>query len=154
MRPYCNSILYVRYEKTKTQMTLADYRQAPQSGISWMLILAFLSLTLFPYHYHLHHAVATAEQSVDNHNHSVDFHAHSDGSGFSDHDTGPSIEPVIDAPVKKSGVQLPWVAILLALLLILPLRAWQGRLHPDTDEPQSYRFSPYLIPPLRAPPRT
>lgn len=135
-------------------MTHTYYRRAArQSGISWTLILAFLSLTLFPYHSHLQHAADSVAQTDDNPQHAIDFHAHMDGSGFSHHDDSHSIKPVTDAPIKKPGVQLPWFAILLALLLILPLRALQGRLQPASVGPEFYRFRPYLTPQLRAPPR-
>ena len=136
-------------------MLIASYqRKSRTSTISWMLILVFLLSTLFSYHYHLHHVPDSIAQAVDNPQHVIDFHAHLDGSGFSHHDESHSIEPVQDAPIKKSGVELPWFAILLTLLLILPLRTLQGRLRPGSFEPRPYRNRSCLTPQLRAPPRT
>ncbi len=119
-----------------------------------MLILAFLSLTLFPHHYHLHHAADPVTQDVSLQNHVIDIHAHADISDSSHHDAAHIIKPATDLSLKKPGLQLPWVVILMTLLLTMPLLALQGRLNPLSIKHWSPSSNLYTNPPLRAPPRT
>ena len=119
-----------------------------------MLILAFLSLNLFPHHYHLHHVTDPVTQDVSLQDHFLDIHAHADISDSSHHDATHTIKPATDLSLKKPGVQLPWVVILMTLLLIMPLLALQGRLHPLSIKHWSPNSNLYTNPPLRAPPRT
>ena len=125
-----------------------------KEGISWLLILAFMSLTLFPYHYHLHHAADTQAHEIGIQDHIIDIHGHHDASGFSHHDSSHTINPVSDVPVKKSGVQLQLVIILLTLVLIIPLLTQKFRQHPRAIKHRLPLSSLYTTPPLRAPPRT
>lgn len=119
-----------------------------------MLILAFLSLTLFPYHYHLHHIADPLTHDLDIQNHVIDIHGYMDISGFSHHDASHTVQPTTDISLKKPGIQLPWVVILVALLFALHLFAQQGRQHPLSVKHRPPRFNYYTSPPLRAPPRT
>ena len=118
-----------------------------------MLILAFLSLTLFPYHYHLHHAADTQAHDVGIQDHVIDIHGHLDASGFSHHDDSHTINPVTDVPIKKSNVPLQLVFVLLTLLLIMPLLTQKVRQHPRSVKHRLPLSNFYTTPPLRAPPR-
>ncbi|MBU1191652.1 MAG: hypothetical protein KKE76_08060 [Gammaproteobacteria bacterium] len=129
-------------------------KAARKEGISWLLILAFLSLTLFPHHYHLHHAAEAQTHDVGIQDHVIDIHGHADASGFNHHDDGHTIKPATDVSIKKSGVQLQLVIILLALLLIIPIVAQNVRQHPRSVKHRLPLSSLYTTPPLRAPPRT
>lgn len=137
-------------------MTLASYRRdTRQTAISWMLVLAFLSLTLFPHHYHLHHTDGPAPQDSGIHEHaaSVHTHAHAASDDISHHEDAHIIKTVADAPLKFQASKLAWVAILLTFLLLLPLFTQVGRTHPLALTRPLPRFNRHTTPPLRAPPR-
>ncbi|MBU0500989.1 MAG: hypothetical protein KJ558_06670 [Gammaproteobacteria bacterium] len=118
--------------------------------IVWLLLLSFLSLTLFPYHYHLDHSVVSAPVEHRHQNHSLDFHAHWDGE-MADYEADHTIEPASDTLVAK-GVRLPPALLVLGLLILLPsIRRIAGH---NVECLDTLHLDPFRHdrPPLRAPP--
>ncbi len=132
-----------------------------KKAFSWLLMLAFLSLAVFPYHYHLHHVDAHDGVRVAAPVHVLDTHFYT-GSNESDdhsdqhmdgHDNSHTIESSSDITIKSSTSKLPLLALLftISLLLLFSKREKLLRLAPlDRKRPS---FNPYHTPPLRAPPR-
>lgn len=128
-----------------------------KKAFSWLLMLAFLSLTLFPYHYHLHHANDPAEVGVAAPSHVLDTHFYA-GTGDSDdhpgdHNDSHTIESSSDITVKSSSFQLPLLALLFVFSLLLPLNKREKHLRLSALDQKRPSLNPYNTPPLRAPPQ-
>ena len=124
---------------------------AHRRGISHLLILAFLLLTLFPAHYHLHHA--DEHSGAGTGAHVADLHGHGD-AGADDHEDGAhTVALTTDIALKSSGVQMPLLALFLTLTILLPVTAREIRPRPEPVDRKPPRLHRYDTPPLRAPPR-
>lgn len=135
-------------------MITSFYRIAMhREAISWVLILAFLSLTLFQNHYHMYHGPASVMQDSGSQEHVTAIHGHTDIQDISHHEDSHTIQPAADASLKTPGVQLHWVIILMTFSLLLPLLALAGRQLPLPILHRLPRFNRRSTPPLRAPPR-
>jgi hypothetical protein len=127
---------------------------ARQETIGWMLILAFLSLTLFPRHYHIHHVADPVVHDSSIQEHVIDIHSHADINDISHHINIHIIKSSVDSSLKTPGFQPSWVAIPVIFSLLLPLLAHKGHRYPLSAMQRLPRFIRHRIPPLRAPPRT
>ncbi|MDT8388657.1 MAG: hypothetical protein RQ736_14215 [Thiogranum sp.] len=133
----------------------ADFHRtvARNKTISAMLILVFLSMTLFPQHFHMHHTADVTGHDSHSHAHVVDIHAHTGASDISHHNDGHIIESGADMSFKTPGLQLPWIAVLVLFSLLLPVFSRANGWHPPDESRRLRRFNRHSIPPLRAPPR-
>jgi hypothetical protein len=122
-------------------------------GISFLLIPAFLLLTLFPFHFHLHHADGAAAHDPAASPHTIDMHVLSNIADADHHSGSHAIDPTAYAASKISALQLPLFIAAFALLLLLP-RVQQLRYQPISDIHAFTQHARYTFPPLRAPPRT
>ncbi len=122
--------------------------------LSWLLILTFLSLTLFPHHYHLHHVTDSALHDSGIQEHVTDIHVRTYLNDTVHHGDGHIIKSVADAPLKNHGAKLSWVVILVTFMLFLPLFAQAGCPFPLSIIHRLPRSNRHTTPPLRAPPRT
>jgi len=123
-----------------------------KKAINWLLVLAFLSLTLFPYHYHLHHTDDPTEIGAATHVHVVEPHLHVGIEDAGDHDGNHTIESSSGITLKTSGPQLPLFAMLFVLSLLLP---FNRREEHQLSAPVNQELPPHnpgITPPLRAPP--
>lgn len=141
--------------KPTATMILSSRRTADRrAAISWILVLAFLSLTLFPHHYHMHQVPAPAMQSAELHEHVTHVHDHAGIQNFSHQIDSHTVQPVGDASLNTPGVQLPSVITLMIFSLVLLLFAQAGPQRPLPVLHRLPRFNRHSTPPLRAPPRT
>jgi hypothetical protein len=135
-------------------MTLSFYRTAASQGAtSWMLILALVSATLFPQHYHMHHVDDSVLHESGVRIHVMDLHSHAQIDDISHEEDGHTVNTATDISLNTPGFQLPWVAILVTVLLLLPAPAAGGRQRPTPLLHQLPCFNRHKTPPLRAPPR-
>ncbi len=122
--------------------------------VSYMLIVAVLSLTLFPLHFHLHHAhdAGVHDDAAHGHAHTVDLHGLTEPGAVEHHDDSHAIEPTTYTAVKLSGLQLPlFFAAFVLLALLLP--GVQHVLHRTVTVIRGLgRDTRYRLPLLRAPP--
>ena len=125
-----------------------------QKAVSCLLMLAFVSMTLFPFHYHLSHAQDQTPYGGASYAHVLDIHFHA-GNGETDHHDGShTIESPANKTLKSATTPLPLFALLIALALLVPLNK-RGVLHRSIPLQQAYRsVYPHYTPPLRAPPQT
>lgn len=130
-----------------TISNIATYKQA----ISWLLVLSFLSLTLFPCHFHLHHGEEPTPASITAYNHFVDLHGVLDLTDSDHHQDSHTIEPATDLTLKSLSVQLPLAFLVLSLLVLLPYTRAE-RLNIATINDKLPHFRWHTTPPLRAPP--
>ena len=136
-------------------MSSCFYKIAAQRRpVSYLLMLAVLSLTLFPFHFHLHHAQDVADDGdhAHGHVHTVDLHGFTDIDAADHHDESHAIDPTTYAAVKMTGLQLPlfFAAFMLLVLLLPRMQKQRHRLVPETHG--CCRDVHYTLPPLRAPP--
>ena len=123
-------------------------------AVSWTLVLTMLVWVLFPFHYHLHHHDHPSPKTVSSQDHTIEFHSILGlDLGEAKHQT---VDHTIDSSsgmiVKSIGVQLPFVALILFILLPLPPLTRLGRCYQTLSNlklPNSLR---HKVPPLRAPP--
>ncbi|MBI5039751.1 MAG: hypothetical protein HZB57_00605 [Gammaproteobacteria bacterium] len=116
--------------------------------------MALLLLTLFPFHYHLHHDRNAPADGSPARDHVVDIHVVVAPADVDHHGNGYALDPASDITLKNSNVQLPsLVAILLAVLVLLPLGTQALRPAWFVWNLQLPRLDRHRIPPLRAPPR-
>jgi hypothetical protein len=122
-------------------------------GISFLLIPAFLLLTLFPFHFHLHHADDGVAHDSAAYTHTIDLHVLSDFADSNHHKNSHAIDPTAYASFKISGLRLPLFILAFSVLLLLLPGAQRIRyslvyvIHGFTQKTR------YNTPPLRAPPR-
>jgi hypothetical protein len=136
-------------------MLLSFYRTAArQEATSWMLIVALVSTILFPQYYHMHHVDDPVMHESGIQKHVIDIHSHAEINDISHNKDGHTVKTATDISLKTPGFQLPWVAILVTIFLLLPFLAQTGRQHPPPLLHRLPRFNRHKIPPLRAPPRT
>ena len=124
-----------------------------QKAVSCLLMLAFLSMTLFPFHYHLSHAQDQSPYDSVSYAHVLDIHFHADNGETNDHDGSHTIESAANKTLKSTATPLPLFALLITLLLLVPFNRRGGLLRPLPLH-QIYRsLYPHHGPPLRAPPQ-
>jgi hypothetical protein len=133
----------LKFNRTKTR----------REAISWMLMLAFLSLTLFPSHYHFHRVADASVPAPEGHARTTDVHVHTALDALDHHEDGHVIKSVADVPLKVQGGKLSWVFALMVFLPLLPFVARLTRLHPQSLVHRLPRSRRHNIPPTRAPPR-
>lgn len=127
---------------------------ARKQAISWMLIVAFLSLTLFPHHYHLHHVTDSTASESGLQEHAMDVHIYTDIEDINRHADSYIIKSGVDVSFKSQGLQLPWVVVILVVFsLLLSLFLQESKRYPGPGILQPRRFNRHTTPPLRAPPR-
>jgi hypothetical protein len=126
---------------------------ARHGATSWMLMLALVSATLFPQHYHMHHVDDSVLHESGIRIHVMDLHSHADIDDIGHDLDGHTVNTATDISLNTPGFQLPWVAILLTVLLLLPAPAAAGRQRPTPLLHQLPCFNRHTTPPLRAPPR-
>lgn len=127
---------------------------AHRRAVSCLLMLAVLSLTLFPFHFHLHHAhdVADHGDSAPDHAHTVDLHGLAEIGVVGHHDEGHAIDPTAYAAVKMTGLQIPLFFAAFVLLVLLLPGTGHIRYRPVSDIRGIPGVSRYSLPLLRAPP--
>lgn len=115
-----------------------------------MLVVALLSLVLFPYHYHLSHIEGPLEVGAATH--VVDSHLHVgiEDAGADDYHT---VESSTDITLKSPAFPLPLFAILFVFAFVLPLNKRLQRQMVALRDQVRPAHLPYSSPPLRAPPR-
>ncbi|MDT8452603.1 MAG: hypothetical protein RQ936_07670 [Gammaproteobacteria bacterium] len=121
---------------------------------SWLLMLAFLSLTVFPYHYHLHHVDKPAEVGVTAPAHVLDTHFYAGTDELGDHNDRHIIESSSDISIKSPGLQLPSVELLFLISLLLAFNKREKPLRLTQLDLKLPPLNPYSIPQLRAPPQS
>lgn len=131
-----------------------------KQAVSFLLVFALLSLTLFPIHYHFHHEDVNAHAIVESKHHGHD-HNHGHVSELhksfvlidSDHpEDSHTIEPVPDLKQKSATTPLVFTFLVLSLLVI-PLLS--SRIYSRLLVLNNLKlpcFHCYKSPPLRAPP--
>lgn len=126
---------------------------AARHAICRLLVVTFLILLLSPLHYHLHHTDDPVGPGAGHATHAIDLHVHFDTDAIDHHADSHILPSEPKVSLKTSGGHLPWVAVLIAFVLLLPLLG-QGcqplPIPPSHRLPRCYR---HTIPPLRAPPR-
>lgn len=120
--------------------------------ISWLLVLALLSLTLFPYHYHLNHEEVASPVGIAAQQHAVDHHGALDLTVSDHQQDSHTVEPATDLTLKSSSVQVPLAILVLCLVILLPLSMRVDRLRIETVNQRLTQLRWYTTPPLRAPP--
>lgn len=125
---------------------------AHQAHISWMLVVAFVVMLLSPYHYHMQHTGDSPVGSGDVRGHVTDVHGYADPHDLDHHGDSHVIEPATDLSVKSTSLKLPWVFLLIALVLLLPLPTRLPCRWPLFLQYRIPRHTRHSIPPLRAPP--
>jgi len=123
-------------------------------AINGLLVLAFLSLTLFPYHLHLHHHddEAVAPANITTQGHVTELHGVLDPTHSEHHQDSHTIEPASDITLKSSIIKLPFAALILVLAILLPLFKRVLSLQPAAIDQRITYHRWYTTPPLRAPP--
>jgi hypothetical protein len=135
-------------------MTLGYYRTAShRKAISWMLMLPFLSLMLFPHYYHMHHVGDAENHDTGSSEHVIAIHGHSEFKDISHQRDGHTIKPAGDVSLKSAGTQLPLTVILVIFLLLLPVPVLAARQPPPRVMQRASCWNRHSTPPLRAPPR-
>lgn len=119
-----------------------------------IVVLTFLSAILFPHHVHFDHVAheGTQDSSHPAHGHAVAAHAHI-AKDISHGDSGHEVSSAAEVAIKSPGIKLPWYALLITLLLILPFVAQSCGRTPAAARRRLPRFDRRKAPPLRAPPR-
>lgn len=128
---------------------------------SWLLIMLFLSLTLFPVHFHFYHEEgaghtdAVADHHVDHHkagDHVTQAHGALDIFDLDHNEGSHTIEPVSDSKMKAASYQLvlAFLIISLVLLSVSPVRALSRRLEDFEQKLSCLHW--YNSPPQRGPP--
>ena len=131
------------------------YRTAARQEVTgWMLMLALVSMILLPQCYHMHHVDDSVVHDSGIQKHVIDSHGHAEINDVSHKKDGHTINAATDIFLKTPGFQLPRVAILVTILLLLSFLAQTGHQYPPPLLHRLPRFNRHKIPPLRAPPRT
>lgn len=141
---------------------ISDNTISAKQAISFMLVLALFSLTLFPIHYHFYHDDVKAHAIVESKHH-VHEHGHHNGhvsevhKSFALIDTdhpqdSHTMEPLSDLKLKSATTSLVLVFLILSLLVVplLSSRIYSRRL--VLNNLKLPCFHCYKSPPLRAPP--
>ncbi|MDT8403192.1 hypothetical protein [Sulfuriflexus sp.] len=130
----------------------------PKKAFSWLLMLAFLSLVLFPYHYHLHHTDTMNDAGMPATTHVLDTHFYSGANALDehpdDHDERHTIEHSSDITIKSYKLQFPVLALLLFISLLITLDTRNKRLPRPTPGKTRPPLIPFSTPLLRAPPQS
>ena len=125
---------------------------AHMKGITWLILLSFLSMTLFSNHYHLHHDADSTHVEQKAHDHEMDFHFVSDEIDVDHHQDDHTVDLSSDITFKPTNIQIPLFVLIVTLVLLLPLFSGLVR------QSFPYRNNKFLkqlrfnTPPLRAPP--
>ncbi|MCU7845193.1 MAG: hypothetical protein KZQ93_15295 [Candidatus Thiodiazotropha sp. (ex Monitilora ramsayi)] len=137
-------------------MSLSAYRNLDlKRTICLLMVMAFLSSALIHTHFHLQHADEISAEGSFSDTHEAVFHSSLDSHDVDHHLSDPgthTVESKTDIALKASNGQLPFVALILALVLLLPLsNRTVNRPHVSVrfNLPRLYR---HRTPPLRAPP--
>lgn len=123
-----------------------------RQSISWLSLLTFLSLTLFPYHYHLHHDSSPETNGIASYDHVIDGHGLLAVGDSDHHRDSHIIEPVSEFTYKQSNIQLPSLLLILALVMLVPLYRRVSQLRIESSDQKPPGFFRHNTPPLRAPP--
>lgn len=135
-------------------MTLHDFRSAAcRDTVSRLLVVVFAFFLLFPFHYHIRHVDEPIAADVDHPAHVADLHAHADPGSLDHQADSHTVAPGTPVSLKCSGLHLPWVVILVAFVLLLPLRVQARQPLPLPLPHRLPRVNRHSTPPLRAPPR-
>ena len=118
-----------------------------------MLVLALVSTILFPQHYHMHHVDDSVANESGIQIHVMDLHSHAEIADISHQEDGHTVNTATEISLNTPGFQLPWVAILVTILLLLPFLGRAGRQPPTPLLRRLPNFNRHKTPPLRAPPR-
>ncbi len=125
-----------------------------RDAISWMLVVALLLLTLFPFHYHLHHDASAQVDGSPGHDHVTDIHFLADANGAEHHEVGHTVDSAVNPTLKYNNVLSHIFAILLTLLVLYPIRTLTFSHVQLALSQRLPRITRHSNPPLRAPPRT
>ena len=129
-----------------------DKSTTRKDAVIRLLILAILSLTLFPHHYH-HHVAEPSVQILDRDLHPTGVHAHSTVEAIAHDEDSDVIKSVADAPLKGQNAKAGWVIMaLMVFLLCLAFVPQAAGVHPQPCGFRLPRFDRRKMPPLRAPP--
>lgn len=118
----------------------------------WLLVLAFVSMTLLPYHYHLHHEDHSSPADVTTKSHLVELHSALTTADSDHHQESHTVEPASDIRLKSANIHIPLAILVLSLMLLMPpvIRVYSLRLATESHQLILQRW--YTSPLLRAPP--
>ena len=117
-------------------------------SVIWLIISAFLLVTILPSHYHLHHDFDVDPSA---HAHSVDLHLLADKSGSDHHDEDiDSFAATPDGTVKNNNNSI--IFLLSSFVIFVLALAGTTRIRKSNINFLLKQQTYFNLPPLRAPP--